>query len=592
MPSRPLQLVLGILIYSCGLLVHAGTDELLQRVDLLTANGATQLALRILDSGQPSIEDTENWLRAEQSRFAIYRQQQDWDALIRRLDLIPAELPLIHQHRILTNAVEILLRAGRGAQSRRYLRELIWRGSGDSVQVSYWRRLIIRSYLVEDQLDDARIAMRGYQAEYAPTDQSWSYLYGLTLLKSDEFQQAAAQLSSVQSERAVTLRLLSLLRAGSDQKDVVDQAKSLYEKLASRDEYDPIVMQRLWIAQAEAAEMMPDYTLRVKSLEKLFSRALKTDVELPMAQAPADLWQAYRVLASDIGNRDNLLVGDSVSWLQRALKLKTKNRFGARSIYALLAMESADPEQRDEYHGLFYDVLRDADLEFVAVSLYTDPVTFESIDDIPHSVRHRIVRYAVQKRKIALAAQMAQNLTTTYAGQNPDEWKLIRARLAIYGGDPEGGEKLLRELVRPAVSFNEDMAGRIMQLLFDLQSVGLHEDSYELLKMMQDRVVSQEQKREIYFWLGDSLKGMQQYIQAAESYLKSATYGGQDFDMWGQTARYHAAEALAEGGLLEDAREMYKGLLKITADPTRVMSLEKKMQDLWLREHGKGADQG
>ena len=219
-------------------------------------------------------------------------------------------------------------------------------------------------------------------------------------------------------------------------------------------------------------------------------------------------------------------------------------------------------------------------------------MNFASVIDIPHSVRHRIVRYAVQNRDIDLAARMAQDLTTTYAGQNPDEWKLIRARLAIYAGDLETGERLLRELIRPAVNFEEDMASRVMQLLFDLQSVGRHEVSFEMLQMMRERVVAEEQKREIYFWLADSLKGMQRYAEAAESYIKSATYGGQDSDMWGQTARYHAAEALTEGGMLEDARAMYKGLLQVTTDPTRVMSLQKKMQDLWLRGQGNRADQG
>lgn len=583
---RPLQSVFGVLLYSCGLCIQASTDDLFQRVDLLIANGATQLALRILDNGQPPIEDTENWLRAEQSRFALYRKQGDWDALTRRLDQVPAELPLIHQHRIFTNAVEILLNAGRGAQSRLYLRNLIWHGSGDSVQISYWRRLVIRSYLVGDQLNDAQIAMQRYQVEYAPTDQNWSYLYGLTLLKSGAFQPAAAQLSSVRSERAVTLRLLSRLRAGAGAKYIVDQAQSLYAKLSSQAEHDVIVMQRIWAIQAEAAQATPDHTLRVKALEKLFSRPLQVDVELPISHTPADLWRAYRTLATEIGNRHNLLVGDNVAWRERALKLKTKNRYGARSLYALLAMESEGAEQRDEYHGLLYDVLRESDLEYVAISLYTDPVTFASISDIPHSVRHRIVRYAVQKREIALAARMAQDLTTTYAGQNPDEWKLIRARLAVYAGSPEIGEKLLKELIMPAVSFEQDMANRIMQLLFDLQSVNHYEAAYELLQMMQERVAAEEQRREIYFWLGDSLKGMQQYAQAAESYLKSASYGGQDFDMWGQTARYHAAEALTQGGMLEDAREMYKGLLKITTDPSRVMSLQRKMQDLWLREQG------
>ena len=77
---------------------------------------------------------------------------------------------------------------------------------------------------------------------------------------------------------------------------------------------------------------------------------------------------------------------------------------------------------------------------------------------------------------------------------------------------------------------------------------------------------------------------MERYDRAAESYIKSAAYGEESFDIWGQTARYHAAEALTEGGMLEDAREMYEGLLRVTTDPARVTTLKRKVQDLWLRE--------
>ena len=564
----------------------AGSDDLFRRIDLLSANGATQLALRILDNGQPPVEQTEDWLRAEQLRFAIYQKQGAWDALADRLERIPAELPLIIQHRIITHAVETLLRSGRGGQSRKFLRDLIWRGSGDSVQISRWRRLLIRSYLLQDHLFDAQVAMDRYQKEYAPTDQNWSYLYGLTLLKSGSFRPAAAQLSLVQNDRARVLGWLSRLRAGVDgPADVIRQADALYESVKRSDD-QPVVMQRIWMLQAEAALDASDQVLRVKALEKLYSRPLQADVEFPVEFVPVDLWKAYTKLGAKIGNRDSLLIGDIDAWLRRAEQLKAGNKVSARAIYALLATEAEDPEQWEQAHGKFYDVLRRANLEYVAINLYTDKSAFESIEDVPHSVRHRIVKFAVQKRDINLAASMARDLTTTYAGQSPEEWKLIRARLAIYSGDLSGGAVLLDELVRPVASLEEDLANRIMQLIFDLQSVEQNAEALELFRLIQERVTSPAQKREIYFWMGDSLTGMKQYAQAAEYYIQSASFTGNTSDMWGQTALYHAAEALAMGGMLEDAREIYKGLLKVITDPARVLSVERKMQDLWLRKQG------
>jgi tetratricopeptide (TPR) repeat protein len=230
--------------------------------------------------------------------------------------------------------------------------------------------------------------------------------------------------------------------------------------------------------------------------------------------------------------------------------------------------------------------LKDADLEQVALSLYTRAGRFEEIGDIPPSVRHRIVKYAVQNRDLKLAADMARDLTRTYAGQSPDEWNLVRARLAIYSGDLAAGRKLLDQLIRPRKTLTDDLADRIMQLVFDLQNMEQHEQALELFRLIQERVQSESIRREILFWIAESLKGKGEYSLAAEYFLQSANHGGNMQDMWGQTSRYHAADALAEGGMLTDALGIYKDLLRIVTDPGQIMSLERKIQDLWLREQG------
>ena len=166
-----------------------------------------------------------------------------------------------------------------------------------------------------------------------------------------------------------------------------------------------------------------------------------TDVEFPVPNRPLDLWRAYEALGIELGNRQNLLIGDTEQWLNQAKVLRQKNRYGARAILALLALNSEGDEQRDRLHESFYDRLRESDLEHVAISLYTEQAMFERVDDIPHSVRHRIVRYAFQKRDVLLAADMARGLEATYDGQNPLEWKLVRAETCdlLRRFDPRGG---------------------------------------------------------------------------------------------------------------------------------------------------------
>ena len=53
-------------------------------------------------------------------------------------------------------------------------------------------------------------------------------------------------------------------------------------------------------------------------------------------------------------------------------------------------------------------------------------------------------------------------------------------------------------------------------------------------------------------------------------------------DLWGQSARYRAGEALAKAGLLGDARRVYESLLAITSDPARQSVLRTRLQQLWV----------
>ena len=101
--------------------------------------------------------------------------------------------------------------------------------------------------------------MDHYQADYAPSDQSWFYLHGLTLLKSGSFERAAARFSLVQNDRARVLRLLSRLRARADTPEqILQQIEHLAADLTADNEPDAVAMQRLWSAQAEAAGMAAD----------------------------------------------------------------------------------------------------------------------------------------------------------------------------------------------------------------------------------------------------------------------------------------------------------------------------------------------
>ncbi|MDX5151356.1 MAG: tetratricopeptide repeat protein, partial [Acidiferrobacterales bacterium] len=101
-----------------------------------------------------------------------------------------------------------------------------------------------------------------------------------------------------------------------------------------------------------------------------------------------------------------------------------------------------------------------------------------------------------------------------------------------------------------------------------------------------------ELQREILFWMAESKVALGKSGEAAELYLRSAYHGQpKGGDMWGQSARYHAAESLAKAGNLEDARTIYQELLRFTPDAKRRAIIERNLQQLWLRKHTTQAEQ-
>ncbi len=580
-----LRIVVGLIlgIGLASLPAHALQVTPLERVTLLVRSGASDLALRVLNELQPATSETSRWIQWEKMRFSILQQRKEWDALIARVAQLPAELPLLQQQQLLTDAAETLLSSGQGTAARRFLRELLWRTSGDSKQISNWRRLIIRSYLEQDDgLENARIAMQRYQKEYLPNDKDWAYLFGRISLLSGKSREAAAQLATVQTQEGRLLRLSARLLSGIDNPDVIaEQARELMSELPEDSKLRP----RVWGLLVMAGKKGANKHLTVSALEQFIT--LSTGRDELYAYSASDLWRSYLDLAQEIGNAENLLVGDPAPWLQLAVRYKSDRPESYRALYAMLAINSENPVSRGRYFLQVYRELKEIGLHDTAVRLFIDSPRFAAEGDIPPGVRHEIVQYAIVRRDIPLAARMARGLEDPGVRQDGIDWALVRARLALYTGRSEEAVTVLHRLFDSVSSFEPKVSDRVMQVLFDMQEVGEHGDAYILFDRMYHLVGEEKRKREILFWMADALKGSKKYEQAAEMYFRSALAAENSFDFWGQTARYRAAEALAENGSLADARKVYEQLIKVTRDPKRVLALERKMQGLWLKDQQK-----
>jgi tetratricopeptide (TPR) repeat protein len=156
--------------------------------------------------------------------------------------------------------------------------------------------------------------------------------------------------------------------------------------------------------------------------------------------------------------------------------------------------------------------------------------------------------------------------------------------VAIFTGNVDQGVELLQQLLAPDDrEWDQQQVDRLLQVVFDLQTVQYHQQALVLFEALLDKRLDQQQRRELLFWMADSLQVLEQYDQAAYLFLKSATLSDpMAMDPWAQTARYRAAKALVEAGLLKDARQIYSSLLRATRDASRKAVLENEIQRLHL----------
>jgi tetratricopeptide (TPR) repeat protein len=558
------------------------SGELVTRVRGLIAAGARDLAVHVIDQHQSPDIPVEQWMQWERLRIKAYQASGDWKAVVQRADALVPGLPAKFVNWITTEAAQAELSMGDGPGARRLLRRLLWQdGPSAAKDRARWRRLVIRSYLVENRVDDARVSLLRYSQDYHARGDAWMVLRATVLLRSQRDAEAFRILVGVDTDEARLLRLYAALRTHAYKTRTITRA---LVKLAQRKHLDRGVRRSAWILLADAARQSGDRHLRALALEHaLILPPSHGSLASFFLVSPDDLWQAYTALAEQRGNRDRLLVGDDKPWLRKAKALGKKDPVTARALYAFLALNAGSKDVRVESHRMLTDSLYDAGGTLVVTALYTESKRLASLDRIPAGVRVRLVNEALKVHDIQMAARLMKDFAQPPEGEDADQWVLRRARTLIYAGDPVTAAGLLDHLITTRKKFSPKLAHRITQVLFDLQAVKEHKQAFRLLQALYDRVDDAGTRRELLYWMADSKSALGQNQDAAELYLRSAAMGpAGDKDMWGQSARFHAAQALANAGLAEDARNVFNALLRVTREPEQRALIERKIQQLWL----------
>ena len=549
----------------------------------MAAAGAPELALKLADREQPEFGvDAAAWMGWERERIYIYQSSKDWHAVVARAKALPpATSPAFTTWEDM-QAADAWLHLGNGGEARALLQPLIWSGeaSPDDATLAAIRQLLIRSYIADHKLDDAQTAVLRYRQDYPKDAGNWPVLEARLFLRTDQPQSALDVLQDVNGPEADMLALLASLRAGElSPADVLTQAVKLgIDGTAPNDE-----RVHAWVIAAEAAEDLKNPVGRISALQNGLS--LETgavDNDDIFTLTPDILWDAYLAYGQDLGNQLQLVVGDDQGWFMAASNRFDSDPISACALFTVVAYNGQNPQQAEVAQWQFAALLQKQKGGGVAVRhLYLDSSRFKDALAVPANVRYLLVDDVLAIPDIPLASRLMQGLDTPPPDTDAAAWQLQRARISILGGNPQGGVDALNSLFAdPKAKIDPD---DVLQVLFDLQTLGRDRDALPFFDKLLNLDLQPEQRRQMYYWIADSYKALAEYPKAAELYLRSAMLPDPySMDPWAQTARYQAAQMLAKAGMIDDARNLYHGLLNATHDASRQAVLEHDLQQLML----------
>ena len=557
---------------------------------VIAQSGAPQLAISLIDEGQSQLDiGSGEWGRLEKARLAILEYSQRWKELLARISSYPSGIDQGLMLEVHTLKAKALLGLNHPAPARRLLRRLLQRNtlSTDEARIwtPRWRQLIIESYLLQGLLSDAATALLQYRQDYGTHNHELLLLQARTMIAAREPESVESILKNQTGPEVEALRLLASLETKSQSvHDIQEQA----QELAELKEFDHEDRRRFWIIASRAAEMAGKIIKQVQFLEHAIALDVTSDTHDPLFSVNADaLWAAYLDAGRAIGTETQLATGDDASWLEAALTFDEKEPIRARAIYAVLILKGRYPRYQDVAHLRLTDSLLSQSFGDVVVNaLYTQSDFFEDLEQIPESVRVRLSDINLARDEVNLAIKLLQGIEQPPEGYDTLDWQLLLSRVAILSGREEIATKLLDELLRKIdTSLDRGQAEPIIRVLLDLQRVGKHQVSIALFDLLLPLLTETQQIRQLWYWQAEAYRILNEPKAAASLYLRSAGFTDELLtDPWGQYARFYAAEALSEAGLIEDSRRIYKQLLQDTEATGRRAIILHKLQLLPMKK--------
>ncbi len=581
----------GVRFFCASLLLVASIVPGANAVELgeitrLYKGGAAELALQLLDDNQPDYsQKKQQWLRWERMRVRILEQRGQWQQLAQRVAGLPKDLPLDFKRWADTRRARALVMNDQPEQARQLLRDLLWGDEkASSAELAKWRQLVMQSYLREGRVEDAYVAMLRYHQDYGQGDSDAVQMRARILLASKHPAEARSLLESMTRDRVANLLWwLARLRSGDEPTAVLQEIRDNKPEETTSAQ----VRYLYYGVMAEAALSAQKPTFTVIALEHWYrlQPTAQGGAELFVID-PDTLWKNYLAFAMQVGNAEQLLIGNDNAWLRLAEQTDKRYPVRKRSLYALLSQRGYSAKVREEASLKLAGMFQEQENGMAVVEqLFLRSGRYRNAAQLPTGVAYLLVDAAVRDGDLSMASQLLSALPEPPDNTAKFPWQLRRVKVFILAGKITQAVELLHQLIQAAPTYSETQRDQLIQLLFDLQTVGENEAAYQLLAQVYRLVPDLQLRRELLFWMADSRNAQEKYAAAARLYLQSATLiDVNSMDPWAQTARYNAAEALARGGMLSDAAHIYVQLLNVTKKADRRAVLRRGLEKVRMRQ--------
>lgn len=573
------------------------TFKSLNQMNELIELGVPALALSLLEDEQkkrPAF--SADWYAFEYKRILLLSALERWQQVIERtqwlFDTAAKERHITKKIRLWFETQQVIarLQLEQSEQALDQLQHMLWNTEVEHRDPSLpeiWRRLVIRAYLQMQADDDARRALVKYERDYK-TDQAnidWVLLQAQVLFRTNRPQQAIQLLKDIPVEDAVDVEALLLIaRLRSEPKSAAKINQQMREQLDGQVLSQSARWAYSYVAYL-SSKILSDQPAQILNLESMLSLGLEYPVLDDDYRVTADdLWDLYNKQGLITANENGLLFGNDDQWQQLSNKLIKKEPEKALSLNAALVLHTDNFSTMQQQHKTIVEIieLRKNGLELIN-QLYLHSNKVSDVNVLPDEVRYRLVDYALSEGDYFEAAKIMKSLKEPPEGKTLFDWRMRKARVLILQGEYKNSEDLIRKTFSENPKITRAELDRFIQVVFDFQTVQQHQQAINLFDLVSLDNLDEKLKREIYFWKAESYFSLEKYDRAALFYLESArAVADGEHDLWGQSARFKAGQALMQAEIYDDAKKVYSDLLLVTASDSRKAIINQNLQKIRL----------